>query len=205
MEREIQDAAVRNDGNRNDDNRNDGNRNVDTDAVDAIDSAAAQSRHDPAAAESTLRIVEAGENDADLVAIMVQELLREIRHEWHNPPREEQIMAVSRELLAEDARFTALIAFEDRRRPVGVMTLTEAVALYAGGRFGIIMELFVAPETRSLGIGEKLIEAAKGIGAERGWSLLEVNAPGDNARGRVRGFYERAGFISMGAFLKLAL
>ena len=90
-----------------------------------------------------LEIVRAGENDADLVAIMVHRLLHEIGA-WHGAPDDERIHAVCRQLLEEDNQFSALLAFDMERRPVGVMTLTEAVAIYAEGRLGIIMELYLS-------------------------------------------------------------
>lgn len=152
----------------------------------------------------TIEIVEAGENDADLVAIMVYELLREL-NEGKTRQSDEEIHAVCRQLLEEDTRFAALLALDSNRRPVGAMTLTEAVALYAGGKFGIIMELYVTPGQRSTGVGERLVKQAIEMGKERGWSLLEVNAPGGERWDRTRAFYAREGFKVIGPFMKLEL
>ena len=151
-----------------------------------------------------ISIVEAGENDADLVAIMVHRLLQELS-KGKSQQSDEEIHAVCRALLEEDARFTALLALDSHRRPVGAMTLTEAVALYAGGRFGIIMELYVIPDQRSAGVGVRLLKEARRIGEERGWSMLEVNAPGADEWARTRAFYEREGFRHIGPFMKLEL
>lgn len=151
-----------------------------------------------------LEIVRAGENDADLVAIMVHKLLHEIGA-WHDAPDDERIHEVCRQLLEEDSRFTALLAFDQERRPVGVMTLTEAVAIYAQGRFGIIMELYVVPDARSAGIGDRLIQEARSLGEDRGWSLLEVNAPDGEEWSRTQSFYQRQGFRHVGPFMKLEL
>ncbi|MAO92046.1 MAG: GNAT family N-acetyltransferase [Rhodospirillaceae bacterium] len=151
-----------------------------------------------------LEIVRAGENDADLVAIMVHRLLHEIGA-WHGAPDDERIHAVCRQLLEEDNQFSALLAFDMERRPVGVMTLTEAVAIYAEGRLGIIMELYVVPDARSAGIGDRLIQEARQIGKSRGWKLLEVNSPDGEEWTRTRAFYERQGFRHVGPFMKLEL
>ena len=151
-----------------------------------------------------LEIMTADENDADLVAIMVNRLLHEIGA-WRDAPDEEKIYAVCRDLLEEDSRFTALLAFDAERRPVGVMTLTEAVAVYAAGKFGIIMELYVVPDARSAGVGERLVQEARKIGEEKSWSLLEVNAPDGAQWSRTRSFYEREGFRYVGPFMKLEL
>jgi GNAT superfamily N-acetyltransferase len=151
-----------------------------------------------------LEIVRAGENDADLVAIMVHRLLHEVGA-WHDAPDEERIHDVCRQLLEEDSRFMALLAFDGERRPVGVMTLAEAVAIYAQGRFGIIMELYVVPDARSAGIGDRLIQEARSIGQSRNWSMVEVNTPDGETWGRTRSFYERQGFRHVGPFMKLEL
>lgn len=151
-----------------------------------------------------LEIVRAGENDADLVAIMVHRLLHEVGA-WHGAPDDERIHEVCRQLLEEDNRFIALLAVDAERRPVGVMTLTEAVAIYAEGRFGIIMELYVVPDARSAGIGDRLIGEARGIGTSRGWKLLEVNTPDGEEWSRTQVFYERQGFSHVGPFMKLEL
>lgn len=151
-----------------------------------------------------LEIVRAGENDADLVAIMVHRLLHEVGA-WHGAPDDERIHDVCRELLEGDSRFTAILAFDAERRPVGVMTLTEAVAIYAQGRLGIIMELYVVPDARSAGIGDRLIQEARGIGQSRGWRMLEVNTPDGEEWARTQTFYERQGFRHVGPFMKLEL
>jgi GNAT superfamily N-acetyltransferase len=151
-----------------------------------------------------LEIVRAGENDADLVAIMVHRLLHEVGA-WHDAPDDESIHGVCQELLEEDSRFTALLAFDAERRPVGVMTLNEAVAIYAKGRFGIIMELYVVPDARSTGVGDRMIAEAKEIGRARAWSLLEVNTPDGAQWARTQTFYERQGFRHVGPFMKLEL
>jgi GNAT superfamily N-acetyltransferase len=157
-----------------------------------------------AVAHADFTIAVAGENDADLVAIMVDQLLREVS-QWREPLSDEDIHRVCRELLGEDGRFQALLAFDQHRRPVGVMTLNEAVALYANGRFGIIMELYVVPDARSAGVGERLVAEALRIGEERGWSLLEVNVPDGPEWHRTRAFYDREGFTDAGRFLKREL
>lgn len=153
------------------------------------------------AVQDGLTIQIAGENDADLVAIMVDRLLREMS-DWRAPLSGEDIHRVCAELLGEDGRFQALLAFDETRRPVGVMTLNEAVALYAQGRFGIIMELYVVPDARSAGVGDRLVQEALRIGRSRGWSLIEVNIPAGPEWGRTRAFYAREGFTDAGAFLK---
>lgn len=42
---------------------------------------------------------------------------------------------------------------------LGVVTMTENHALYAGGLVGTVQEFYVAPDVRSKGVGGRLIEA----------------------------------------------
>jgi GNAT superfamily N-acetyltransferase len=109
---------------------------------------------------------------------------------------------VASELEAAADRFTAFLA-RDAGRDIGVLTLTEHVAIYAGGRYGVIDELWVAPEHRSTGVGARLVEAARTHGAARGWRRLDVTAPPGPAWERSLRFYERLGFVFTGPKLRL--
>jgi GNAT superfamily N-acetyltransferase len=107
-------------------------------------------------------------------------------------------------LEAAGDRFAAFLAVDDRRA-VGVLTLTEHVAIYAGGRYGVIDELYVAPEHRSGGVGARLVAAARTHGIRRGWRRIDVTAPPGPAWKRSVGFYERLGFVFTGPKLRLDL
>jgi len=63
-----------------------------------------------------------------------------------------------RRLLVTES-YTAFLAVDAQGAPLGVITLAEISALYVAGRLGWIQELFVAPEARSVGVGQRLIEA----------------------------------------------
>ena len=151
-----------------------------------------------------IRIVLAGPNDADLVGIMAYELLCELFGD-SLAVSDEEVLETSRQLIREDSRFSALIAFNGDNKPVGVMTLADSVALFAKGRFGVITEFFVDPGKRSHGVGEKMIDQAKQLGRKRGWSCIELNAPGGEGGQRAVNFYLREGFRDMGPTMKLDL
>lgn len=151
-----------------------------------------------------LTIVQAGENDADLVAIMVYQLLNEIMH-GEMLLNDEDIHAAARQLLAEDTPFAAFLAYDTNRKPVAVMTVTEAVALYAKGKFGIITEFYVDPGARSLGVGERMLSHTRQYGKENGWSRIELNAPEGEQGARARAFYAREGFEQIGPNMRLLL
>jgi|SRR6185436_5805827 len=46
---------------------------------------------------------------------------------------------------------------------------TAFLAVYAGGNYGIIEEMYVAPEHRCRGVGRQLLEAVAEEGRRRGW------------------------------------
>ncbi|WP_259780925.1 GNAT family N-acetyltransferase [Aestuariispira ectoiniformans] len=152
-----------------------------------------------------IEIVEAGPNDADLVSIMVYQLLQEL-YRGESPVSDEEVYETCHQLFDdEDPRFSALLGFDENRRPLAVMTITEAVALFAKGRYGLITEFFVDPVHRSRGVGEKMISHASEMGRRRGWSCLELNTPGGDEGTRAVNFYLREGFRNIGPTLKLRL
>ncbi len=103
-------------------------------------------------------------------------------------------------VLAEPS-IVALIAYADNE-PVGAMTLNDCAAIYAGGKFGEISELYVRPDMRSKAVAPRLIEAAVAEGRKRGWGRLEVGAPGQPQWKRTLDFYLRNGFDEIGPRLR---
>ncbi len=85
---------------------------------------------------------------------------------------------------------------------LGVIVLNECAAIYAGGKFGEITELYVLPEYRSRGVAAKLVEAAEHYAINRGWKRLEVGTPGQPAWDRTLKFYMREGFEEVGTRLR---
>jgi len=102
----------------------------------------------------------------------------------------------------DNGRYIALAAIEGKNKIVGILTLGEAVAVYADGRFGIIHELYVSPKFRSKGIGKYLIEKAKDVCRKRAWKRLEVGTPQYPEWSRTKDFYLRDGFIETGPRLR---
>ncbi len=107
-----------------------------------------------------------------------------------------------RSLGTDGSAFHAFLAREGGNEPVGVLTLAETFAIYAGGRYGVIDELYVAPEHRSSGIGRRLLDAAVTFGRARGWRRIEVTAPPGPKWERTVRFYESQGFIFTGPKLR---
>ncbi|GEM_PF-172209 len=111
--------------------------------------------------------------------------------------------------------FMPIVAETAEGRLIGVLTLSTAFAIYAGGRYGIIEEMYVRPAYRGRGVGERLFEAALVVAQEKQWHRLEVTGPAaESVRpsqtehrervGAVR-FYERLGFGHAGPKLFMLL
>ena len=146
-------------------------------------------------------VTEAAPSDAPTVAALTAALLSEL--DGGNAA----VTASSSEPIAADllksGRFWSLIATDPDKIPVGILNLNECAAIYAGGLFGEITELYVHPEARSAGTGRMLIDAAKLFAEERGWKRLEVGAPPEAEWQRTVSFYRACGFMAVGPRLKL--
>ena len=108
-------------------------------------------------------------------------------------------------LVAAGERFAAFIALDDTQTPVGVVTVAESIAPYAGGWYGIIPEMYVRPAHRSANVGALLLDEVKAHGRSRGWRRVDVTAqPGERWQ-RTVDFYERNGFVHTGPKLRFDL
>ncbi len=84
---------------------------------------------------------------------------------------------------ANPDRMRAIVALDDGR-VAAVATLVESFALYANGRYGILLEMYVAPAHRSNGLGAELLRRAVAYGTTRGWSRIEGDRTGRAAVGK---------------------
>ena len=149
----------------------------------------------------TIRLVPVTTDTAAMAADLVHRLLDELS--GGRAPDLAELEATAGSLVGRGA-VSGAIALDDDT-PVGVVMLTECAAIYAGGRFGEITELYVAPTHRSRGLGPRLIEEAVRLARSRGWRRLEVGAPDQAAWRRTLNFYVREGFVEVGPRLKLMI
>jgi GNAT superfamily N-acetyltransferase len=142
--------------------------------------------------------------DCEVVAHLVHDLLTELTFPEAVDFSVLDCADTTRRLLGGSAvwAFLAELAPGDA---VGVLTLNECAAIYAGGTFGEISELYVRPPFRSKGVGNRLVHAAIEFGQSREWKRLEVCAPPVPAWERTVGFYCQNGFAQLGPRLKLPL
>jgi GNAT superfamily N-acetyltransferase len=151
-----------------------------------------------------LRIERAGPGNRNVVLVLVERLLRELE----DSPDEFQGIErhrIVRDLELAGERFTAFLALLPSGEAVGVVTLFEAFAVYAGGNYGIIDEMYVAPEHRGAGVGSRLLEAVTQEGRRKGWMRIDVTAPPEKRWDRTLKFYESRGFVFTGPKMRLRL
>ena len=148
-----------------------------------------------------LKIRKAKEEDASIVVEFLWALYKELGEEAHstNFLTEKLILEMFRSGRTEI--FFALRAEEI----IGLMTLTESQAIYAGGKFGVIDEMFVKKEFRKCAVGKKLIEKALETAREKNWKRIDVTAPTEEKWKRTVKFYEQNGFIFTGPKLKIII
>ena len=153
---------------------------------------------------AAIRIVQAGQGDRPTVLDLVGRLLRELDDdpaEFRGIERPKML----RDLERAGNRFTVFLARDAEGEAVGVTTVMEAFAIYAGGDYGIIDEMYVAPEHRSRGVGALLIGAVKDLGRRRDWMRIDVAAPPEARWARTVKFYEGQGFTFTGPKLRIML
>lgn len=136
--------------------------------------------------------------DAVTVAGLVHSLLDELS--GGKAPEIEEVAERAKAVLSGTGVVAALAYADDE--PVGVMTLNECAAIYAGGKFGEISELYVRPEMRSKGVAQQLLDHAQQEALARGWKRIEVGAPGQPDWHRTLNFYLRNGFDEVGPRLR---
>jgi GNAT superfamily N-acetyltransferase len=114
---------------------------------------------------------------------LIEELLLELEDErvaipWVN--REKLHADIRRNLDTEGGtkygpgRLMAVLAKDPHGVAVGVLTLVESFALYAGGEYGIIDEMYVRPEYRGQDVERQLLDEAVAIATRRKWFHLDI-------------------------------
>jgi GNAT superfamily N-acetyltransferase len=114
-----------------------------------------------------------------------------------------KIESVCKELLPRE-NFGGFIAMDDlTEQAVGMITIAQATAIYNGGDFGVITELYVDRNLRSKGIGKLLIDSALEFAGNKNWGKVEVGAPDKNQWPRTIDFYIKNGFEEKGPKLRI--
>lgn len=138
--------------------------------------------------------------DADSLLSLSKKLFDEIGHQF--PISDDNQAKVFCQDLLKDEHYVVFIASDAENSTCGIITLSEGLSVYAGGRFGIIREFYVVPEMRSAGIGKALLHRAIEFARSKGWNRLEVTPPHKKEWERTYNFYMREGFVEIGPRLK---
>jgi GNAT superfamily N-acetyltransferase len=141
--------------------------------------------------------------DVDVIIKLSQQLFAELGHPFPFSENSHSISFCKNLLKNED--YIIFFSFDSQGSVCGMITLSEALSIYAGGSFGVIREFYVIPEMRSSGIGKALLNAAKEFGRSKGWMRLEVTPPPKDKWIRTYDFYMKEGFIEIGPRLKLEI
>ena len=147
-------------------------------------------------------VVMADPTDSDVVGELVYALLFEFYADQSHLFPLDKMKKAAAELVGTESGVWSFLAMSGGD-VVGMINLNECSAVYAGGKFGEITELYIKPEFRSKRIGEELISQAKRFARERGWNALEVGAPDLPRSQRTVNFYLRNGFSEIGPRLEL--
>lgn len=139
--------------------------------------------------------------DSELVAELVHDLLMEFFSDQCQSFPIAKMKKASAQLLTPGSGFWSFLAMKNDEI-VGVINLNECSAIYAGGKFGEITELYVKPDFRSQYIGGKLIAHALEFSKGKAWGVLEVGAPDVPRCQRTVNFYLQNGFSEVGPRLE---
>ena len=90
----------------------------------------------------------------------------------------------------------------DNNQVIAFFTLAESFSFFAHGRYGIINELWVAPDFRAQGVGGKVLNFIKELAHEKNWQRVDVSAPPFDEWIKTFEFYQKYGFTYTGKKLK---
>ncbi len=143
-----------------------------------------------------MRVRLATASDRDVVLELIDKLLVEL---GSRPLQFAEIIPVFNDLIRhEDAGFVVIC--EMGNKVEAVCTVSFLQALRSHGRYAIIQEMYVVPEKRGSGIGSSALRFALAHAASSGCRFVELGTP--KAGQRQIHFYERGGFVQVGARLR---
>ncbi|MCR6639902.1 MAG: GNAT family N-acetyltransferase [Sporocytophaga sp.] len=156
---------------------------------------------------TTFTIKKATKDDSGLVSKLICELLKDLNERSGSNfiIDSSKVENTYIELLSRD-NFAGYIAENTlTNEAIGVITIAQATAIYNGGDFGVITELYVDRNLRSVGIGKSLIKNALEFARVKGWKKIEVGAPNKTEWPRTIEFYKKNGFEEKGLKLRISI
>jgi len=117
--------------------------------------------------------------EADLSELLP--LMRSYCDFYEVAPSDDELLALSRALIADPQREGVQLLARDQGRGVGFATIYWSWATTSAERIGVMNDLFVATEARGSGLAESLIQACRAECAARGAGKLTWQTAPDNA------------------------
>ena len=151
-------------------------------------------------------ITKATYKDAPIIADLIAKLLidfNKISGRNFNVDME-FLESATNKLIVRD-NYAAFIAYGETNEPIGLITVAEAFAVYNGGDYGVITELYVDRNHRSKGIGKLLLKSVFNFSKTRHWKKIEVGAPKADEWPRTLEFYQGNGFSLKGPKLRIEI
>lgn len=157
----------------------------------------------PEQLEDRVRIRLARIEDAVAVAAAVRELLIELSGAAPAQPAMER---TARALLADPGAGVVLLACEGERI-AGVLSASWQTAIHVPGRYGLIQDLWVAPDRRGDALGRRLLLALFDLATEHEIVRIEVGLPSERFAGlaATEAFYLANGFSHLGPRMRQML
>ncbi len=116
-----------------------------------------------------------------------------------NPAPADALFRAFDELVSDGDAGFIVIAEEDGVAKA-VCTASIVWAIRTAGRYGILQEMYVEPHSRNSGVGRAVIDFALEYAVASGCQVVELGTPRNGQR-QIE-FYERAGFVKVGARLR---
>ena len=109
------------------------------------------------------------------------------------PAQRDALLAMLGPML-DDQRHIVLLGEDETQGVAALLSLSSRPVLRLQGWVGTIEEFVVRPGLRQRGIGDRMLQYAKGLAAERGWVRLETVVSRKRESHR-RGFLLARGFV----------
>jgi ribosomal protein S18 acetylase RimI-like enzyme len=143
------------------------------------------------------KVQAASPRDAAAIAPLVEQYWHFEKIPGFSRSRVESLLSTT---LSDARRLRGWIAMSEGN-VVGYLLCTFIFSLEHGGTVAEIDELFVEPQSRSLGLGQSLLDAAQDALLQEGIRVLHLQLGTSNRDGRR--FYERNSFAEQAAYVLL--
>ena len=153
-----------------------------------------------------MNIIKADIKDSEIVSYLIGNLLSDFNTRSGSDfiINTKKLKSIVEKLIIRN-NYGVFIAYDLNQNPIGLITISESFAVYNGGDFGVITELYVDKNNRSKGLGELLLKSAYKFAKTMGWKKIEVGAPDTEEWPRTLEFYNRNGFKTKGTKLRIEI